>query len=239
MKTRTIALFALTLACAGVAPAGIIFDNTSFDTLDSVFYSVGPYTAIGDGLTLGGVDRRLTIAEAQFFNNGSSGTFDATLKFWALTNSTVGAQIGVDYVRTGLAINATDILTVQFSSLDLTVPNEIAFSIQITPITGALDLGLNIFNGSGGAGSAPDVGSSNLSQILVNTGSGLVAGNTPAGSGNLYFLLTAEQPVPEPSTIFLVGSAVLALGAFRKRSRRVLRIPLEPSTTPARTSPAS
>ena len=81
MKTPFFTIVALALAGAASSLAGTIYNNTSTDTLVTYFYSTGPYTLIGDSISLGGADRTLTDASIQFFNQGSAGTFSATLTF--------------------------------------------------------------------------------------------------------------------------------------------------------------
>ena len=218
MKTPFFAVVALALASAASSLAGTIYNNTTTDTFVSYFYSVGPFSQIGDSITLGGTDRTLTAAAIQFYNNGSSaGTFTATLTFWNV-GGPVGSQIGSSYVLNGISINALDILTVNFGSLGLLVPNNLVFTVGVSNLTAGLDLGLNAFE-------PPSIGSSNNASIITGTTSGLVtnfaASSTTAGEGNLYLRLEATT-VPEPSTIAMsAGGALLALfAAARKRNRK-------------------
>jgi len=79
MKRYILTAFALAFAGVSGAAAGTVYDNTITDTFNTVFYSTGPYAQIGDLVTLGGVDRILTAASVQFYNNGDTGTFSAIL----------------------------------------------------------------------------------------------------------------------------------------------------------------
>jgi hypothetical protein len=219
MKTPFFPALALALFSASSSWAGIVYDNTTTDTLTTYFYAVPfgntPFSQIGDSITLGGTDRTLTNAAVQFFNNGSTGTFTATLSFWNV-GGPVGSQIGSSYVLNGLSINSLDILTVNFGSLNLLVPTNLIFTVGISNMTAGMDLGLNAFE-------PPSVGSSNNAQIITGVTSGIVTtfstGSTGAGLGNLYFQLDATT-IPEPSTVTMTaGGITLALLAARKRVR--------------------
>ncbi len=209
----------LALLAVSTAPAfgnSIIYDNTTTDTLVTYFYSSGPYTQIGDSVTLGGIDRILNSASIQFFNGGeATGTFSAALSFWN-PGSPVGSQVGSSYVLNGLTINGFDILTVTFSNLNLPWSGDgLVFAVAISNVSAGLDLGLNAFE-------PPKVGSSNNASILVNSGSGFSTGATAAGQGNLYFALDATS-VPEPSTVTMAGGALafgLLLAHRRRRSQK-------------------
>lgn len=185
-----------------------VYDNSTTDTLNTYFYSVGAYTEIGDAVTLGGTDRTLTDAAVQFYNNGSStGTFDATLRFYSLAQNPLGS-----FQNVGLTIGGLDILTVTFPSLNLTVPEQFIFTVAVSNVAAGLDLGLNAFE-------PPSVGQSDSQSIMVDDGTGLAPGATASGLGNLYFVANATTPGPnrvlEPSMMglvavaFVVGSAVI------------------------------
>lgn len=208
MKTSIFAALALAVASAGSGYAGTIYNNTTTDTLISYFYSTGPYSQIGDSITLGGTDRTLTDATVQFYNNGTAGTFSAILSFWNV-GAPVGSQIGSSFTVNSIAMSQFDILNVTFSSLNLLVPNNLVFTIALSNVSSnTMDIGLNAFE-------APSVGSSNNAAII--TGSPFATGATTAGEGNLYLRLEATT-VPEPATITLAGAALLALGAARRRA---------------------
>ena len=212
MKTPFFAVLAFALAGAGSSFAGTIYNNSTNDTLITYFYSAGPYSQIGDSIALGGTDRTLTDAMVQFFNNGSAGTFTATLSFWNVG----GSQIGSSYVLNGLSMNQFGILNVTFSSLNLLVPNNLIFTVAVSNLSNnTLDIGLNAFE-------PPSVGSSDNAQIITRIGSEAFAiGSTAAGEGNLFLKLAATT-VPEPSTIAMAGgAAILAFFAARKRTRKL------------------
>jgi hypothetical protein len=188
-----------------------VYDNSATDTLLTYVYSVGPYSEIGDAVTLGGTDRTLTDASVQFFNLGAAGgTFDATLRLYSLSQNPLGS-----FQNTGLTIGGTDILTVSFSGLNLTVPDAFIFTVGVSNVAAGLDLGLNAFE-------PPGVGQSDSESIIVDGGTGLAESLTARGQGNLYFVANAITPgphrVPEPSAISLVALTV-ALGSTVVRRR--------------------
>ena len=97
---KTIILWTALLA-AGSASATTVYSNITTDTFGTVFYSTGPYTQIGDQITLSGTDRAASSASVQLYNNGgSAGTFDATLRFFNV-GSPVGGQLGGNFSLTG------------------------------------------------------------------------------------------------------------------------------------------
>lgn len=213
MKKLFLAVLALSVVSSPVV-GNTIYDNTTTDTLITYFYSTGPFTQIGDSVTLGGTDRFLNSASVQFFNNGAGGTFTASLSFFN-PGAPVGSQVGSSYVLNGLSINSLDILTVAFSNLNLQwTGDDLVFAVAISNVGAGMDLGLNAFE-------PPKVGSSNNGSIIVNSGSGFSTGATAAGQGNLYFAVDATT-VPEPSTVTMAGGA-LAFGlllAHRRRRRK-------------------
>src|ERR1700724_2880379 len=100
-------LTALVVFGSVAAWATTIYSNATTDTLNTVFFSVGPYSELGDQIHLGGTDRLATMATGQFFNNGTNpnATFDATLRFYQVS-APVGAQIGSNFVLTGISAPA-------------------------------------------------------------------------------------------------------------------------------------
>jgi hypothetical protein len=210
MKRDILTAFALAVAGVSGADAATVYDNTVTDTFNSVFYSTGPYEQIGDFVTLGGVDRTLTAASVQFFNNGDAGTFSAILRFWN-PGGPVGTQIGSDYQVDSMAIGATSILTLPFVLPDLIVPDSLIVTVAILNTSAGMDLGLDLFD-------TPAIGSSDNAALIINDGSFQTA-SAPEGFGNLYLGLDAVTPgtaAPEPSTgAMLGGIAMLALIARR------------------------
>jgi hypothetical protein len=210
MKRYILTAFALAIASVSGAAAATVYDNTVTDTFNTAFYSTGPYEQIGDFVTLGGVDRTLTAASVQFFNNGDAGTFSAILRFWNL-GAPVGTQIGGGYQVDNLAIDATSILTVPFSLPNLVVPDSLIVTVAILNASAGMDLGLNIFE-------TPAVGSSDNAAFIIKDGS-FQTSSVPEGLGNLYLGLDAATPdtaAPEPSPgAMLSSAAILALIARR------------------------
>jgi hypothetical protein len=208
---KPIAALLSTLALSFPVWSAPVYDNSTTDTLITYFYSVGPYSEIGDAVTLGGTDRTLTDASVQFFNLGAAGgTFDATLRFYSLSQNPLGS-----FQNTGLTIGGTDILTVGFTGLNLTVPDAFIFTVGVSNVVAGVDLGLNAFE-------PPRVGQSDSESIMVDGGTGLGAASTARGQGNLYFVANAVTPgpsrVPEPSALGLVALTV-ALGSTMVRRR--------------------
>jgi hypothetical protein len=217
MKALLLAALAVAFTGATAGSAATVYDNTSTDTLITYFYSTGPYSEIGDSVTLGGTERLLTSATVQFFNLGDAGLFDATLSFWE-TGIPVGAQIGSSFLQSGNESIGLDIVTVTFSNLNLLVPDSLVFSVAISNLNsnGVMDLGLNAF--------APQsVGGSNNETIVTRIGSSdFETGVTAIGEGNLYLQLEATEAnvVPEPATMMMAGAAMLALVVARKRAAK-------------------
>ena len=216
MNRHLFTALALALATASGATAGsIVYDNTTTDTLGTIFYSTGPYQQIGDLVTLGGTGRNLTGATVQFFNNGGAGSFDAVLRFWN-RGAPVGLQIGSGYQVTGLAIDSGVTQNVSFSLPNLLVPESLIATVQILNASAGTDLGLDLFD-------PPTVGSSDNAQLIVNDGTGFSTSSVQPGNGNLYLVLdTVATTTPEPSTAITVGGGLI-LAAFVKAWRRKAR----------------
>jgi hypothetical protein len=210
MKTPFFAVLALALAGAGSSIAGPIYNNTTTDTNNTWFYNAGGWNQIGDSITLGGVDRFATDAQVQFFNLGIEGNFSAILRFWDV-GSPVAAQIGSSYILNGLSIATNDFLTVNFTGLNLFLPNSVVFTVEVSSLSNnSMGLGLNVFAG-------PTLGSSTSTAFITRTGTTFNAESADPGQGNLYFLLNASE-IPEPSTVTMAGGAALFLFfAARKR----------------------
>jgi hypothetical protein len=206
----SVAALMSTLALSFPSWSAPVYDNSTTDTLLTYVFSVGAYTEIGDDITLGGTDRTLTDASVQFFNVGSStGTFDATLRFYNLAQNPLGS-----FQNVGLTIGGSDVLTVTFPSLNLTVPDQFIFTVSVSNVAAGLDLGLNAFE-------PPSVGQSDSGSIMLDDGTGLTASSTLTGEGNLYFVANARTPgpngVPEPSVLVLVALAVVVGSAVTRR----------------------
>jgi len=92
MKSAALPIALLMLTTASGAWASLLYDNTSTDTGDTVLYSIGPYTALGDQIQLDSAGVA-TQAEVELFNNGVAGTFDAELDFFNV-GSPVGSFLG-------------------------------------------------------------------------------------------------------------------------------------------------
>src|ERR1039457_2118742 len=78
----------LALCSASGAFAGLLYNNTTTDTGDTLLYSAGPYTGIGDQIHLVAPGNAVS-ALLQMYNLGAPGTFDVALRFYQ-----VGAPMG-------------------------------------------------------------------------------------------------------------------------------------------------
>jgi len=198
---------ALLLLIAAAAQGATIYSNTTTDTLDALAYAANGFTQIGDQLTLAGTDRLATLATVEFLNNGSAGTFDATLLLFNV-GSPVGAQIDSDIVLTGIVAPAHDTFNVSFNLPNLLVPDNLIFTVAVANASAGVDIiGPELFE-------PPTIGSSDNTFAIANNGSAFI--QTPTRNENVFFELQATS-VPEPSTA-LLGFAALIL--FVRRSRR-------------------
>ena len=93
MKRILLSMTLLALAGTSAASAAtFLFSNTTTDTFNTLLYSVGPYTGIGDQIQLtaaGAADTALL----QLYNFGSAGTFDLLLRFYEV-GAPVSGQSG-------------------------------------------------------------------------------------------------------------------------------------------------
>ena len=214
-------IFLLGLLAAATLPAASIYLNSTNDTSNAFLYSFGPFTELGDQILLGGTDRQAQSATVQFFDNGSDGTFDATLRFFNV-GSPVGLQIGGSFTVTGISIVSGDVATVTFPDLgSLVIPDSVIFMVSVGNLsTPDLDLGLSQFNPA-------TLGSSDPAFFITNDGSSFAQTSSGTSTDNFFFTLDATSPVagvPEPDTGFMaaVGLALAGIGklaySWRKAS---------------------
>jgi hypothetical protein len=208
MKRNILLAGVLTILCSVGALATTVYSNTTTDTFDTVFFSAGPYSGLGDQVLLAPGDRLATDATVQFFNNGLTGTFDAILRLYQV-GSPVGAQIGTDFITTGISASNLGVFNVVFNTAGTLVPDALVFMVFLTNVSGGVDVGLNMFE-------PPTIGSSNNTFLVANTGS-FAQLSTP--NENVFFELNAS--VPEPGAFGTVGGGMIAVFlAFRRRSGR-------------------
>ena len=210
------------LLVATLAHAGIIYSNTTTDTGNSEFYATGPYTELGDQITFdpGQTERRIDSASTQFYNSGPSGTFNATLRFYAI-GSPVAAQIGTSFTKTSLAIGSNAILTMTFDNIGgLLLPDNVIWTVSVNPTPYSdplMNVGLNFF-------SPPTIGSSptfnfgppdGIQAFYIGNNSGFARYKSlDPTTGDFYF---SVQSVPEPASYAMAAAGLLAIGLLRRR----------------------
>lgn len=204
MMNRGVTPVLLLLGCAYTARAGttILYDNTTTDTGDTVLYSIGPYTALGDQIHLS-FPGLASQAEVQMFNNGNAGAFDAELDFFE-AGAPVGSQIGSSTL-TGISSVGADVIDMTFDLSTMpNVPQDIIFTVSIANSTPGMDLGVDMFD-------PPAVGSSDNTFMIAGTGGAY--SELPVSGENVYFQLSGTTSVsaPEPSTLALLVAYVPAM----------------------------
>jgi hypothetical protein len=217
---RTAALLVLlSLGCATRASAKVVmYDNTTTPTLDTFFYSVGPYLALGDLIDLVS-SGTATDASVEMFNDGAAGTFDAQLNLYSV-GSPVGSLIGSSNV-TGISSVGGDVLDFSFSfGTGITVPQDIVFTLSVSNMSPNMDLGVDMFE-------PPMVGSSDNTFMISESSPGTFSQLPTPNNENVYFQLSGDiaSGVPEPGSVWLVGLGLAAagIGCMRRRYGAALR----------------
>ncbi|MEP6538963.1 MAG: PEP-CTERM sorting domain-containing protein [Bryobacteraceae bacterium] len=204
MRQTILYISILAIICSAGLYASPVYSNTTTDTFDTVFFSVGPYSGLGDQVLLATGDRFATDATVQFFNNGSDGTFDAILRLYQI-GAPVGAQIGSDFTVTGISAPTQSVFNVVFNTGYTAVPDELIFLVYLTNTSAGLDLGLNMFE-------PPTVGSSDNAFMVSDAGGFSQLGTN---AENVYFQLDATTP--EPGTFAMFGGGLLAAILVNRR----------------------
>lgn len=213
MMKLTQLLFAIATLTSPVLQAATVYNNTANDAFDSIFFSMGGYSEIGDAISLDGTERLLSQASIQLFNLGSDGAFDVALRFY-LPGSPVGAQFGGIYTLSNQFAPSLGVIDLTFSDLALLYPNDdLIFTVEVSNVAVGVDLGLNLFDPLNIAGS------SSTSSLITRTSQ--FAETAAGANSNLYFLLEAESAplgsdVPEPSTVLLTALPIAILLIRRK-----------------------
>jgi hypothetical protein len=200
-------LFLVAVLFAGHATANTVYyDNTSpaNDTLTDIDFSVG-YNGIGDSITIEGSGLAVTDAFAEFYNDGTDGTFDATLAFFQ-AGSPVGSQIGGSYTVTGIAAAAGTYENVDFALGSVNLPTNFVFVLEVANLTEGVDPGVELYN------DPTNVGSNTANTAVVLQSSAYSQQDTTGG--NPYFQLASITP--EPST-WLLAAVGLSAVLWRKR----------------------
>ena len=203
------------LIAATALQAAPVYDNTTTDTLDTVFYSTSSLTEIGDQIHLAGTERIGNSAKVQFYNVGLEGTFNATLNLYSVVANSpnVGALLQ-SFASLNNAIGGGSTSEVVWSLGGLVLLDDMVFTVTIDSFSSAVDLGLTVFD-------PPTIGSSDISFLIVKDSNGFAHGATGSVHDNVYFLLDASSPntVPEPGTGGTVILAMLSLFAIQARRK--------------------
>jgi hypothetical protein len=213
MRRLRLTLLLATLLFGTSAFGAIVYNNITTDTGDTLIYTANGFTQIGDQIALAGTQRLATLAEVQFFNDGTnSGTFDATLRLFNV-GSPVGSQIGPNFVMTGIAVGAGSTVNVDFTLPSLLVPSSLIFTAAVANASSGVDiLGLDMFE-------PPTIGSSDNTFAIANNGGSFIKTSTP--NENVYFQLQAINgtvtTTPEPATFALLSISLLGLLTLSRR----------------------
>jgi hypothetical protein len=208
MKCPLPCVVLLALSSASGAFAGLLYDNSTTDTGNTLLYSAGAYTGIGDQIHLAAPGNAVS-ALLQMWNDGAAGTFDVALQVYQV-GAPVGAQVGGTFTLTNVASTGKDIINLDFALGGLALPQDVIFIATVGNATGDMDLGLNMFE-------PPTLGSSDNTFLIVGDASGF--SQAASASENVFFQLS-DSAAPEPSTFTLLGAALAAAGLWRSRRAR-------------------
>ena len=213
MRYTLLPLALLILGCVPGARAAFLYDNTTTDTFDTIFYFSGPYSALGDQIQLisAGTANQ---AEVELFNNGDAGTFDAELDFFNV-GSPVGAPLG-SFDVTNISSVGQDVIDITFDLTGgLSVPQDLIFTVSVSNTSPNMDLGVDMFE-------PPTVGSSDNSFMIAQSDG--VYSQLGTLSENVYFQLsgTTGTSTPEASSFTMLGTSlvIMGIGGWVRRTRR-------------------
>jgi hypothetical protein len=215
MKSALLPIALLTLGCGFAARGDLLYDNTTTDTGDTVFYSIGPYTALGDEITLASAGTA-GLAQVELYNNGDAGTFDAQLNVFNV-GSPVGSSLG-SYDADGVNSVGSDVIDISFSlGAGLSVPQDLIFTVTVSNESPNMDLGVDMFE-------PPTVGSSDPSFMIAQSNG--VYTEIGTNDEDVYFQLdsTSEAVAPEASSLTLLLAGLLLMGLRGMRRTRAARI---------------
>ena len=190
---RLLALFSLLLAVASTLPAAaVVYQNTTTDTGNAFQFSANPFTQIGDQIGLAGTDRVAVSSLVELFNDGNAGTVDVILRLFQV-GLPVGAQIGSDFVRTGVDVPALSdpsggVFNVSFNLPGVLVPDNLVFTVEVKNSSAGVDIfGVELFE-------PPTFGSSDNTFAIGYDGTNFVQQAT--FGENVFFELDAIAPEP-------------------------------------------
>jgi hypothetical protein len=216
-----VVFFLLPLFITGMASqvraAVILYDNTTIDTFDTIFYSIGPYSGLGDEIQLAAAGSA-TGALVELFNHGSAGTFDAELDFYDV-GSPVGTLLGSSAL-TGVSSTGGDVLDLTFNlGAGIPLPQNLVFLISVlNQSSSSMDLGVDMFRG-------PEVGASDPN-FMIAASSGTDSFQLATVDENVFFQLTgnASTAVPETSTLPLLGAGLLFFQVYAGLVKGLTRV---------------